>query len=69
MQYTTATGVVEIPYLIFQMALFVPVSYWLIGFRHTAANFFFYCLAFVLSIALFTFFGQVCLLLASVAPE
>ena len=56
--YTLAVGSAEIPYLLFQLLVFVPVSYFMIGFARDAASFFFYCLVFLSAIALFTWFGQ-----------
>ncbi|KAK9807392.1 hypothetical protein WJX73_000014 [Symbiochloris irregularis] len=56
--YALALGVAEVPYLITQMLLFVPVSYFMIGFQRDAATFFFYCLIFLSTIAMFTWMGQ-----------
>lgn len=49
---------VELPYLLSQTVIFVPIAYWLIDFQHSAAKFFFYFLTFFLSLSMFTFFGQ-----------
>ena len=56
--YTLAVGSTEIPYLVIQTAFFVPVSYFMIGFHRDAASFFFYCLVFLSTIAMFTWMGQ-----------
>ena len=36
----------QIPYLLAQTTIFVPIAYWLIGFRATASAFFFFYLVF-----------------------
>lgn len=56
--YTLAVGSAEVPYLICQLLVFVPVSYFMIGFAHEASSFFFYCLVFLSAIAMFTWMGQ-----------
>lgn len=64
--YATAAGFVEIPYLLLQSAIFMPITYWLIGFEASAAKFFFFWLVFLMSLAMNTFFGQ---LLVMVTPS
>ena len=59
-------AIVEIPYLLSQMCVFMPISYFLIGFEINAAKFFFYALVFLLSLTTFTLFGQ---LLVFVTPN
>lgn len=50
-----ATGVVELPYLIAQALIFVPISYFMIGFRAEAGPLLLYIVIFTESIALYTF--------------
>lgn len=56
--YTLAVGSAEIPYLLCQLLVFVPVSYFMIGFVREAGSFFFFCLVFLSAIAMFTWMGQ-----------
>ncbi len=51
-------AIVEIPYLISQMCVFMPISYFMIGFELSASKFFFYALVFLLNLTTFTLFGQ-----------
>ncbi|KAK9826588.1 hypothetical protein WJX74_004476 [Apatococcus lobatus] len=64
--YSSATAIVEIPYLVSQMCVFMPISYFMIGFELSASKFFFYALVFLLSLTTFTLFGQ---LLVFVTPH
>lgn len=64
--YATASGFVELPYLFLQSAVFMPISYWMIGFEATAAKFFFFWLVFLMALTLNTFLGQ---LLVMVTPS
>lgn len=64
--YATASGFVELPYLFLQSAVFVPISYWMIGFEANAAKFFFFWLVFLMALTLNTFLGQ---LLVIVTPN
>ena len=36
--YTTAVGIVELPYLLAQAIVFMPIAYFLIGARHTPSS-------------------------------
>eukprot|EP00884_Botryococcus_braunii_P019076 jgi/Botrbrau1/5852/Bobra.0366s0033.1 len=56
--YVMALGWVEVPYILAQTALFVPVAYFMVGFQANATSFFIYFFTFFLSTTLFTFFGQ-----------
>ena len=64
--YATASGFVELPYLFLQSAVFMPITYWMIGFEANAAKFFFFWLVFLMAITLNTFLGQ---LLVMVTPS
>ena len=64
--YATAAGFVEIPYLLLQSTIFMPITYWMIGFEANAAKFFFFWLVFLMALAMNTFFGQ---LLVMVTPS
>ncbi len=64
--YATASGFVELPYLLFQSAVFMPITYWMIGFEANAAKFFFFWLVFLMALTLNTFLGQ---LLVMVTPS
>lgn len=50
-----ATGVVELPYLLTQALIFVPISYFMVGFRAEAGPLLLYVIIFTESIALYTF--------------
>jgi ABC-type multidrug transport system permease subunit len=56
--YGIAIAVVELPYLLVQAMLFVPVAYWMIAFQASAAKFFYYLLMFLATITFYTIFGQ-----------
>ena len=64
--YATASGFVELPYLFLQSAVFMPITYWMIGFEASAAKFFFFWLVFLMALTLNTFLGQ---LLVMVTPS
>ncbi len=64
--YATASGFVELPYLLLQSAVFMPITYWMIGFEANAAKFFFFWLVFLMALTLNTFLGQ---LLVMVTPS
>ncbi|KAK9829450.1 hypothetical protein WJX72_005937 [[Myrmecia] bisecta] len=64
--YALATGIVEIPYLISQMCIFMPISYWLIGFQASWQKYWFFSFVFLMIISMFTFFGQ---LLVFITPS
>ena len=64
--YATAAGFVEVPYLLLQSTIFMPITYWMIGFEASAAKFIFFWLVFVMSLSMNTFFGQ---LLVMVTPS
>ncbi|BDA47962.1 ABC transporter G family member 36 [Coccomyxa sp. Obi] len=56
--YISSVAFVELPYLLAQVLVFVPISYFMIGFKLSAASFFYFFLMFLLDLALFTYFGQ-----------
>ncbi|WIA42005.1 hypothetical protein OEZ86_009302 [Tetradesmus obliquus] len=56
--YGVAIALVEIPYLLIQALLFVPVIYSMIGFQAQAEKCFFYFMMFLASISFYTIFGQ-----------
>ena len=64
--YATASGFVELPYLFLQSAVFMPITYFLIGFEGNAAKFFFFWLVFLMALTMNTFLGQ---LLIMVTPS
>ena len=64
--YATASGFVELPYLFLQSAVFVPITYWMVGFEANAGKFFFFWLVFLMALTLNTFLGQ---LLVIVTPN
>lgn len=66
--YAIATGVVEIPYLIAQAIIFVPIAYFMIGFEAAAEPVFLFVIIFMQSITLYTFMGQLFSYLAPSAP-
>ena len=55
-----ATGVVEVPYLLTQALIFVPISYFMIGFSASAGPLLLYIVIFTESIALYTFMVRPC---------
>lgn len=55
-----ATGVVEVPYLLAQALIFVPISYFMIGFSASAGPLLLYIVIFTESIALYTFMVRPC---------
>ncbi|CAL8463057.1 g2591 [Coccomyxa elongata] len=56
--YISAVAFVELPYLLAQVLVFVPISYFMIGFKLKTSAFFYFFLMFLLDLALFTYFGQ-----------
>lgn len=56
--YTSAYGLVEIPYIILSSALFANVFYWLLGFNSAADKFLYYWLFFGLFMGMMTFMGK-----------
>jgi ABC-type multidrug transport system permease subunit len=66
--YAIATGIVEIPYLLFQSLIFSPIVYFMIGFKLEAEAFFLFLIVFFQSIALYTFMGQMFAYLTPTAP-
>jgi len=56
--YAIAQGTVELPYLIFQAILYAAIVYSMVGFQWTAAKFFWFLFFELLSLAMFTYFGQ-----------
>ena len=53
-----AQGVAEFPYLLVQAITMVVIVYWMVGFQVSAWKFFYFLLMFFLSITLYTFLGQ-----------
>jgi hypothetical protein len=45
--YVTAAGLVEMPYILAQTTVFVPIVYFMIGFRRNAVSFFVYYVTFL----------------------
>jgi ABC-type multidrug transport system permease subunit len=66
--YAVATGVVELPYLLVQACIFVPLCYFMIGFRTAVEPIFLFIIIFMQSISLYTFMGQLFSYLAPNAP-
>jgi ABC-type multidrug transport system permease subunit len=58
MPYAVATGVVELPYLLVQSLIFVPIAYFMIGFKIEVEAIFLFVIVFTQSIAVYTFMGQ-----------
>ncbi|KAK9907686.1 hypothetical protein WJX75_008105 [Coccomyxa subellipsoidea] len=56
--YISSVAFVELPYLFAQVVVFVPICYFMIGFKLTATAFFYFFFMFILDLALFTYFGQ-----------
>lgn len=50
-----ATGLVEVPFLVLQAAVFVPITYFMIGFEVAFEPFVLYLIIFMQSITLYTF--------------
>jgi hypothetical protein len=63
-----ATGLVEMPYLLLQAIIFVPVIYFMIGFKVAFEPFLLFVIIFMQSITLYTFMGQLFAYLAPTAP-
>ena len=53
-----ASGVVELPYLVAQSTLMIVITYWMVGFQAVAWRFFYFLLLYILTLTMFTFFGQ-----------
>ncbi len=53
-----AQGAAEFPYLLVQAITMVVIVYWMVGFQLSAWKFFYFLLMFLLSITLYTFLGQ-----------
>jgi hypothetical protein len=66
--YAVATGIVELPYLLVQSCIFVPISYFMIGFRLAVEPIFLFIIIFMQSITLYTFMGQFFTYLTPNAP-
>ncbi|GMH32356.1 hypothetical protein BSKO_00190 [Bryopsis sp. KO-2023] len=66
--YALATGLVEVPYLLCQAALFVPIVYFMVDFDLSAEKFFYFFIVFFQSISLYTFFAQMLVYLLPSAP-
>jgi len=56
--YGFAMAIVEIPYLLIQSTLFVPIVYFLCAFESSAEKFWYYYIVFFETIAFYTIFGQ-----------
>lgn len=68
MPYALATGFVELPYLLVQSCIFVPIAYLMIGFKLEAEAIFLFVIVFAQSISLYTFMGQLFSYLCPTAP-
>jgi len=55
---SAAQTLVELPFLLIQAVIFVPILYFMVGFVGSASKFFFYFLVNFVSLSLFTFFGE-----------
>ncbi|GIL86027.1 hypothetical protein Vretifemale_14307 [Volvox reticuliferus] len=56
--YGAAIALVEMPYLLIQALIFVPIIYFMIGFDPLPEQFFYYIIVFFETIAFYTIFGQ-----------
>lgn len=56
--YGIAISLVELPYLLGQALIFVPVMYWMVHFDPTPAKFFYYLIMFLETITFYSVFGQ-----------
>mmetsp|Transcript_33340 Transcript_33340/g.83541 ORF Transcript_33340/g.83541 Transcript_33340/m.83541 type:complete len:1541 (-) Transcript_33340:49-4671(-) len=56
--YAISAALIELPYIILQVILFVPIMYAMVGFEKNAGTFFYWILMFICSLSNFTFFGQ-----------
>ncbi|KAG2488519.1 hypothetical protein HYH03_012840, partial [Edaphochlamys debaryana] len=56
--YGLAIALVELPYLLVQAFIFVPIIYWMIMFEPTPEAFFYYVIVFFETISFYTIFGQ-----------
>ncbi|MEW5297917.1 MAG: hypothetical protein WDW36_001095 [Sanguina aurantia] len=56
--YGLAIATVEIPYLLAQATMFVPIVYFMVGFTPTAWQFFYYFIVLFETVAFYTIFGQ-----------
>jgi ABC-type multidrug transport system permease subunit len=52
-----ATMLCEVPYVLAQVSIFVPIVYWMVGFEPTASKFFFYFLVVFVNLMMYTSFG------------
>ena len=50
-----ASAIVQVPYIFLQTVLFVPIMYWLVGFRAVASAFFFFWLVFLMTLCATSF--------------
>jgi len=64
--YSSTLAIVELPYVLFGVTLFVVPLYFLVGFENSAASFFQYLFIMYLEALLFSYLGQ---LLASLLPN
>mmetsp|Transcript_17709 Transcript_17709/g.49550 ORF Transcript_17709/g.49550 Transcript_17709/m.49550 type:complete len:1558 (-) Transcript_17709:317-4990(-) len=64
--YAISSAAIEIPYIIFQVLLFVPIMYGLVGFEFSNARFAYWIVMYICSLSCFTFFGQ---LLVYITPS
>eukprot|EP00192_Tetraselmis_astigmatica_P001759 CAMPEP_0117657340 /NCGR_PEP_ID=MMETSP0804-20121206/5278_1 /TAXON_ID=1074897 /ORGANISM="Tetraselmis astigmatica, Strain CCMP880" /LENGTH=1545 /DNA_ID=CAMNT_0005463787 /DNA_START=295 /DNA_END=4932 /DNA_ORIENTATION=- len=53
-----AQTLVELPFLLMQSIIFVPILYFMVGFVMSAHKFFFFWLVNLVSLSMFTFFGE-----------
>ncbi|PSC75525.1 pleiotropic drug resistance 5-like isoform A [Micractinium conductrix] len=64
LMYVSAAALVELPWVALQVCLFLPITYFMAGFRPEAGAFFFMLMVFYLAMLIYTFFGQMCLYLS-----
>jgi hypothetical protein len=73
--YAISAALIEVPYILLQVLLFIPVMYLMVGFETNAETFFYWIVMFICSLANFTFFGQLLVymtpspMLAQVSPR
>jgi ABC-type multidrug transport system ATPase subunit/ABC-type multidrug transport system permease subunit len=53
-----AQGAAELPYLALQAIIMVVMVYWMVGFQVSAWKFFYFLLMFLMSVTMYTFLGQ-----------
>ena len=54
----TSTIISELPYILAQTSIFVPIVYWMVGFQADACKFFFYFLVVFVNLTIYTSFSM-----------